>query len=79
MTEYDRRSFNIIVKAILPFLSVIILFHGDSGVQRSCIRYIPLRIVTGVIAEAFLADFTEKSSHRFLFLEQFVWVKIKVS
>ena len=34
------------------------------------LRNIPLRIVTGVIAEASLADSTEKSTHRFLFLEQ---------
>ena len=44
--------------------------------QRILFRYIPFRIVTGVIAEAFLADSTEKSTHRFLFLEQStVWAR----
>ena len=39
--------------------------------MSTCGRNIPLRIVTGIIAEAFLADSTEKSTHRFLFLGSF--------
>ena len=37
------------------------------------LRDVILRIVTGVVAEAFLADSTEKSNHSFLFLEQSAW------